>query len=72
MDEHDRTLLDKQMRALNPAPRQDGVLILAIVTVFFGGVIIGDLLAGSNNTTGQTNERIAAMVPVQPALIVPQ
>ena len=71
MDEHDRTLLDKQMRALNPAPRHDGVLILAIVTVFLGGIIIGDLLAGSN-TTAQTNERIAAMVPVQPALIVPQ
>jgi hypothetical protein len=40
MDRHDQELLDKQVRHLRP-PRRDGVLILALVAVFFGGMALG-------------------------------
>ncbi len=35
MDQRDQELLDKQLRQLNPSPRSDGVMILAILAVFF-------------------------------------
>jgi hypothetical protein len=44
MDPRDQALLDKQLRRLNPAPRNDGVLMLAIVAVFFVGIMVGGFL----------------------------
>ncbi len=43
MDKHAQKLLDKQLRGIIP-PRRDGVIILAIVTVFFAGIALGDVL----------------------------
>lgn len=43
MAEHAQKLLDKQLRGIIP-PRHDGVIILAIVTVFFGGMALGGAL----------------------------
>jgi hypothetical protein len=43
MDQRDQELLDKQLRRLNP-PRSDGVMILAILAVFFAGMALGGFL----------------------------
>lgn len=45
MDQRDQELLDKQLRGINPSPRNDGVLILAIVAVFLAGIILGGFLS---------------------------
>jgi len=44
MDRRDQELLDKQLRRLSPAPRNDGVMMLAILTVFFAGMSVGGFL----------------------------
>jgi hypothetical protein len=44
MDQRDQELLDKQLRQLNPSPRSDSVMMLAILAVFFAGVVIGGFL----------------------------
>ena len=46
MDRHDQELLDRQLGHLMPPPRSDGVLILAILAVFFGGMALGGFLFG--------------------------
>jgi hypothetical protein len=43
MDKHAQKLLDKQLRGVIP-PRHDGVMILALVAVFFAGLALGDAL----------------------------
>jgi hypothetical protein len=43
MGQRDQKLLDKQLRRLNP-PRSDGVMILAILAVFFAGMALGGFL----------------------------
>jgi hypothetical protein len=50
MDRRDRKLLNRQMSRFQPAPRRDGVLILAMVGVFIAGLTAGGLLFtfGSN------------------------
>jgi hypothetical protein len=47
MDQRDQELLDKQMRAINPAPRRDGVIIVTVLMVFFAGMTVGGILAES-------------------------
>jgi len=37
MNRRDQELLDKQLHAIYPPPRHDGVIMLGIVTVFFAG-----------------------------------
>jgi hypothetical protein len=44
MDHRDRKLLDKQLRGLNPSPRHDGVMVLAVLAVFFAGMTLGSFL----------------------------
>ena len=39
MNQSDQELLDKQLRGLYPPPRRDGMLIMTIVAVFFGGLV---------------------------------
>jgi hypothetical protein len=41
MDRRDRELLDKQLRHLQTTPRNDGVMALALLTVFFTGMAVG-------------------------------
>ena len=43
MDKYAQKLLDKQLRGIIPA-RHDGVMILAIVTVFLAGIALGGAL----------------------------
>jgi hypothetical protein len=64
MDQRDLELLDKQMRAINRAPRRDGVIIVTVLMVFIAGMTLGSLLAGSANEP----TRVAAndVAPVSP------
>jgi hypothetical protein len=45
MDQRDQELLDKQLRGLNPSPRNDGVMVLAVLAVFFSGMTLGSFLS---------------------------
>ncbi|MGB9390569.1 MAG: hypothetical protein WCB70_11385 [Xanthobacteraceae bacterium] len=62
MDQRDQELLDKQLRRLNLylSPRNDGVMVLAILVVFFAGMTLGGFVSAyksepmqiaSNDTT---------------------
>jgi hypothetical protein len=46
MNRRDRELLEKQLRPLTMPPRSDGVLVLATLAVFFGGMAIGGFVFG--------------------------
>jgi hypothetical protein len=52
MDRRDKELLDKQVGRITPLPRAGGIMILAILLVFLGGVGLGGLLFG--NKSGPT------------------
>ena len=45
MNQYDQRLLDKQLRGLNPTPRNDSVMIVAILAVFFAGITLGSFLS---------------------------
>jgi len=44
MNERDQELLEKQLHGQNIVPRSDGVMILAILAVFFTGIAVGGFL----------------------------
>lgn len=44
MNRRDQELLDKQLRGLNITPRSDGIMMLAILAVFFTGMAVGGFL----------------------------
>jgi hypothetical protein len=44
MTEDEQELLEKQLHAVAAAPRDNGVLMLAIATVFFAGMAFGGFL----------------------------
>jgi hypothetical protein len=44
MDRHDRALLDKQLRRLQPPRRNDGAMALMGVALFLAGVTLGGFL----------------------------
>ncbi len=44
MDQHDRELLDKQLRTVYRPPLQSGPLALAIVAIFLAGLTVGTVL----------------------------
>ncbi len=46
MNRRDEELLDKQLHAVYVAPRNDGVVILAILAIFFVGMALGGFLFG--------------------------
>jgi hypothetical protein len=67
MDRRDLELLDKQMGHISPAPRNNGVLMLAIAAVFFVGIAFGGyLFADQGEPPLQT-----ALVTASPATSVP-
>jgi hypothetical protein len=45
MNTHDQELLDKQLRAVSPPARHDGVVMIAIVGMFLVGMTFGSLLS---------------------------
>jgi hypothetical protein len=49
MDRHDRELLDKQLRRLQPALRNDGAMALMGVALFLAGVTLGGFLFAYKN-----------------------
>jgi hypothetical protein len=49
MDRRDRELLEKQVGRIAPSPRTNGVMILAIFAVFFGGMVAGGFLFGNKS-----------------------
>lgn len=70
MDGRDRELLDKQMRRLGPAPRNDGAMILALVAVFLAGMTLGAAVFAHNSqpTRFTSNDAMAALSPPSMAL----
>jgi hypothetical protein len=64
MDQRDQELLDRQMRAINPAPRHDGVIIVTVLVVFFAGMTVGGILAES--ASAPMHVAMNDTVPLQP------
>jgi hypothetical protein len=64
MNRRDQELLDKQ---LHVAPRHDGIMMLAIVAVFLGGMALGGFLSAFSSEPGPTqiasNDMTAAIAP---------
>ena len=52
MNRRERELLDKQLHSIYAAPRSDGVLILAILAVFFAGIALGGFLFAYTSEPG--------------------
>ena len=48
MTEDEQELLEKQLHAVAAAPRDNGVLMLAITSVFFAGMAFGGFLFAYN------------------------
>ena len=67
MDQHDQQLLQKQLRAINSAPQQQGVIIVTVLMGFLAGISLGSLLAAG--PTGEST-RVAA-TDVAPAMLYP-
>ena len=45
MNQYDQKLLDKQLRGVNPSPRNDGVMVVAILAIFLAGITLGSFLS---------------------------
>jgi hypothetical protein len=52
MNQHDRELLDKQMRRLGP-PRQDGAIAVMLAAMFLIGITVGGLLSTHQSESTQ-------------------
>jgi len=65
MDQRDQELLDKQFRWLRPSPRNDGVMVLAIVAAFVAGITFGGALFAHESDPAQivSNDAMAAIFP---------
>jgi hypothetical protein len=63
MDRHDQELLARQMRAIYPPPRHGGLTIVAILTIFLGGMIAGNFMSASTGTTQTAADEAAAFDP---------
>jgi hypothetical protein len=66
MDQRDQELLNRQLGRLTPASGNGGVMILAVLAIFFGGMALGGFLVGYESGPTQ----IAANNPV-PAMAFP-
>jgi hypothetical protein len=60
MDRHDQELLDRQLRRFQPAPRNNGVMILAITAVFFAGMTLGGFLFAYRSAPMRTASNTAS------------
>ncbi|MGA8494263.1 MAG: hypothetical protein WB764_02195 [Xanthobacteraceae bacterium] len=68
MNPQDRELLGKQLRNLHVSPRRDGVVIAAILAMFFSGIVIGGLLAEPHKAVQTaSNEPMASVANGAPA-----
>jgi hypothetical protein len=64
MNRHDQDLLDKQLRALPVAPRNDGVMILVLLVVFLSGMTVGGFLYAFTDQPGPTRIAMNGTAPV--------
>jgi hypothetical protein len=62
MDQHDQELLGKQLRAIYQPRRRTGIVILAILAVFLGGMFAGSLLTTETGVTAAPNEPVMAFL----------
>jgi hypothetical protein len=60
MDLRDQELLEKQLSYMPIAPRNDGVMILALLAVFFSGMAIGGFFYAYGHTPMQAAANQAA------------
>ena len=67
MDRHERELLDKQLRHVQTIPRNDGIMALALLTVFFTGMAVGGFASAYTGepvqiaaTQAAPNQRLAS------------
>ena len=63
MDQHDQQLLQKQLRAINSAPQQPGVIIVTALMVFLAGISLGSLLAAGPTSVAATDVATAMLYP---------
>ena len=73
MDRHDRELLNRQMRHLNPPPSNNGTAVLSVVAAFLAGVTLGGYMVAHRSELPQTSATDAtdlttAMTQPSPAL----
>ena len=64
MTPQDQQLLDKQLHSLNAVPRNDGVLMLAILAVFLSGMALGGFLFAFTDRPGPTRIAMNDTAPV--------
>ena len=78
MTQDEQELLEKQLRAVAVAPRDNGMLMLAIAAVFFAGMAFGGFLFAYNgqsplhlasNDAARSNRRRARAAAVDCALV---
>jgi hypothetical protein len=63
MNRRDRELLDKQLHAIYVPPRNHGVLMLAVLAVFFAGIALGGFLFAYTSEPGPGPVQVAAIAP---------
>jgi hypothetical protein len=51
--------LDKQFRRLTTKPRTNGMLMLAIVGVFFAGIAVGGSFSANENKPATTSTKVS-------------
>jgi len=54
MTRQEQELLQRRLRALRPAPRHDGVLMIAAVVTFVAGMALGGVLFGYRSEPTRT------------------
>ena len=66
MDQRDQELLDKQLRGFNPPPRNDWIIMLVVLAVFFAGVTLGGFLTAYKSEPMQLASNAAT-----PSIFIP-
>lgn len=61
MNRRDQELLDKQLHAIYVPPRNDGVLTLALLAVFFAGIALGGFLYAYTSEPGPGDIHVASI-----------
>jgi hypothetical protein len=64
MNRRDQELLEKQLHSSYIAPRNDNVLILAMLAVFFAGIALGGFLFAYNSQPGPLRVASNNAVPI--------
>jgi hypothetical protein len=69
MNRRDQELLDKQLHGVTVAPRHEGVIMLAILAIFFAGIALGGFLYAYTSKPVQlaANDTLAAFSGMQAA-----